>query len=308
MGGLSKYTSTKKIFKSKYLILTIHLMKRISLIFLIISPSLLSAQTISLDRVSKLKSSVVRVLVDDQAKGTAFFVTEDGWLATCWHVVEPAIMVDTIKKVVNIKKITIEFFNGEKVEVGIMIELLNNGYINAKSFDYCLLKIQTKPKTVFSFLKLGTFNNINEGEQVYTCGYPLGTQQQIISVGILSTKWVDTIKLTRTNYPDSLFFRNVAWLDLTMNRGNSSGPMIKLGNSITDDEVIGISTFILNPFAKAADELLEFLSKIPPNSGAFLNGVNFNALSKLFGSAIANNSVGVSGCVSIDHLTNKLKK
>ncbi len=191
------------------------------LAFLTLSPIILLSQSLDADRVSKLKSSVVRVFIDDQARGTGFFISQDGWIATCWHVIESAIMVDTAKKNISLKKMIVELSSGEDIEVGIMTELLYNGYLNAKAFDYCLLKIQVQPKTNFSFLKIGSYSSIREGEQIYTCGYPFGIKQQVIASGMLSTKWTDTLKLTRKSYPDSSLIRNVAWLDLTMNKGNS---------------------------------------------------------------------------------------
>jgi hypothetical protein len=59
----------------------------------------------------------------------------------------------------------------------------------------------------------------------------------------LSTKWTDKIKLQ----DNSEIEKEVSWLDL-MNKGkNSGGPVPK---NRSTEIFIGISTFILNPYAK----------------------------------------------------------
>ncbi|MDE3184550.1 MAG: trypsin-like peptidase domain-containing protein [Bacteroidota bacterium] len=259
------------------------------------------SQSLGADRISKLKSSVVRVFVEKQASGTGFFVTQDGWLLTCWHVIEPALIRDSSHRIIGLKKMYIQFSNGEKVEVGIMTDLLGKGYQNGISYDYALLKIQTTPITKFSPLKIGRFEDIQEGDEIYTCGYPLGIEQQFISKGILSTKWDDKETLKGGAGGESVINREVAWLDLTMNRGNSGGPIIKLGSTPNNDEVIGLADFILNPFANAADELINYLNENANKGSILIQGVDFGKMALLFGSAIAYNSIGVSGCISIDY-------
>ena len=156
-------------------------------------------------------------------------------------------------------------------------------------------------------LKIGKFANIREGDQIYTSGYPLNVQQQIPSSGILSSKWNESrVEIKRINLKDSLVLREVAWLDITMNRGNSGGPVVKMGKTYKDDEVIGIATFILNPSANAASQLVNYYSQ--PRSDINLDGVSSNAINLLFAQAISNNSIGVSGCISIKYLVNALGK
>jgi serine protease Do len=51
----------------------------------------------------------------------------------------------------------------------------------------------------------------------------------------------------------------VAWLDLTLNKGNYGGPVIKIGRTPDENRVIGIATFILNPFAQYAEAVIRHL-------------------------------------------------
>lgn len=277
-------------------------MKIFIILFFFISPIKYSySQSLGADRISKLKSSVVRVFIENQPSGTGFFVTNDGWLLTCWHVIEPAIIRDPTHKIIGLKEMYIQFSGGEKIQVGLSTILLNNGYQNAISYDYAFLKTKTNPVTKFTPLNIGSFDEIQEGDEIYTCGYPLGIEQQFVSKGILSTKWDDKNILTRNGKSDSAINRDVAWLDLTMNRGNSGGPIIKIGETSKDDKVIGIADFILNPFGNAADELINYIKNNASSGGVSIQGIDFSKMALLFGSAIAYNSIGVSGCISIDY-------
>lgn len=259
----------------------------------------MDAQSIDKQRLIHVKKSVVRILIDDKPSGTGFVVSKTGQIITCWHVIQPAISVDGATQKINLKKITAEFISGEKIELGIYTYLFNEGYKDALVYDYCFLEPSIKKNVPYEFLKLGSFENVNEGEQVYSVGYPLGIEQQFVSTGILSTKWTDKVKLqdgTEIN-------REVSWLDLTMNKGNSGGPILKIGT--TEDEVIGIATFILNPFANTSQEL----SNLSENLGVDIafGGISQVKVNKLFADAVVNNSIGISGCVSINHIKSVLK-
>jgi len=283
-------------------------MKKIILISIFLIPIICNAQSLGVERVKKLKESVVRVLIEDKPSGTAFFVTPEGLLFSCWHVVEPAIIRDsTTNSILGIRKLEIEFNGGEKVEIGIPIKLIQTKYNEMIAYDFVVLTMNTKPKSNFSFLKVGDFNNVNEGDAIYSNGYPLGIKQNIVSTGILSSKWTDTIPIFNLGRQVASYSRTVAWLDLTMNKGNSGGPVIKLGKTPDEDEVIGIATFILNPFANEAGQLAEFLSSGQMKMDMIMGGISNNKINELYAKAIANNSIGVSGCVSINHLLETMK-
>ncbi|HYQ58458.1 MAG TPA: serine protease, partial [Draconibacterium sp.] len=171
-------------------------MKNILLLFFALIPMLSNSQSLGADRIENINKSVVRILIDSVPSGTGFFVHKDGWVATCHHVIESAYIRDSLTNgLVGLKKIQIEFQNGEIVETGIMTYLLNDGYKNSFSYDYSLLKVQTEPKTNYRVLKIGKWSDVNDGDEIYSCGYPLGIKQRFISKGILSTKWSDTIPL-----------------------------------------------------------------------------------------------------------------
>lgn len=283
-------------------------MKKIIFSFLILAPYLTFSQSLGKERIERLNKSVVRILIDTIPSGTGFFVHKDGWVATCEHVIQPAYIRDSLtNNIIGLKKIYIEFQNGEKTEMGLLTFLLQEGYKNSVVYDYSLLKVQETPKTEFQTLKIGSWTDVNEGDVVYSCGYPLGVKQRFISQGLFSTKWKDTINWYVNNKIVDTLSRDVAWLDLTMNKGNSGGAVIKLGDTPEDDKVIGIASFILNPYARDAGFLADFLSSDKPKMDIIMGGISSNRVNELYSKAIANNSIGVSGCISIDYVLKFLK-
>ena len=249
------------------------------------------AQSLGYDRVVHLKKSTVRILINGHASGTGFIVSDQGMVITCFHVIEPALRLGV--------KTEAEFPSGEKVELNVFNYFLQSGVREALGDDCCLLIFAKKPQTQFEYLNVGSFNDVQEGDQIYTIGYPLSIKQPFISMGILSTKWIQSNHFTYMSKVDSLD-RDVAWIDVTMNRGNSGGPVIKIGSTLAEDKVIGISTFILNPYGPVAEQLATSIST--SNMDMLINGISQNKVTQLFAEAIANNSIGVSGCISIDHI------
>lgn len=274
---------------------------KLILIF-ILFPFIVFGQSLSPKRVANFKSAVVRILIEGDASGTGFFTNDNGLILTSWHVIEPALLRDVTGRVHGARKIEIEFSNGEKVSVGMKMDLLGQKYVSAVAYDYAFLNLLTVPKQSFTFLNLGDFNKVVEGEQVYSIGYPFGIKQQVISSGLFSTKWSDTARFANGHKRP----RDVAWLDLTMNKGNSGGPIIQLGKTPEEDKVIGIATFILNPYAHLAKQFSDYSEQTLTKRGTAveLNGVDFAKVTSFFSNAIYGNSLGVSGCVSINYSRN----
>lgn len=261
-----------------------------------------SGQSSSLtrERIDRLKKSVVKISIEEStATGTGFFISENGALLTCWHVITPAIVHDSLG--IRFRKIFIEMTNGSKIEVGIPLIFFEKERLNeqAVSYDFCILVPTKKINSNFSALKLGDYNIANEGDDIYACGYPLGLPYQFVSKGILSTKFVDTVLLHKNNLPDTKVTRNSALLDLTINKGNSGGPIIRIGRTIDEDVVIGIANFNINPFGSTA-ELLNNELKNRDNI-VLPTGISLTESMKLFSNAIIYSSNGISGCVSINH-------
>lgn len=259
------------------------------------------AQSLSLERVAKIKACTGKITIEgSNATGTGFIISTDGLLLTCWHVIEPAIIRSPQdNSVIGFKKTTIQFNDGKSFELSFSLDLLKKDYNNALAYDYCLLKIITKQTTSFQFLKLGDFNTLQEGQEVYTCGYPLGIDQQFISKGIASTKYIDTSIIIKSNTEIKKFRRSQALLDLTLNKGNSGGAVVKIGATIDDDVVIGIADFIISPVGNDAENIIKQLQA--SSGGVSISGIDPNQLFANIIQVLNNSSIGVSGCVAINH-------
>lgn len=267
-------------------------------------------QSLTKPRIDKLKACIGRVTVEDaNSTGTGFFVDSDGSILTCWHVISPAITKDSLNRIIGMRRIFVETNDGSKVEYGIPTIYFSNEKLNfnAVAFDFCTLSpLQPLIKHV-QYLRIGNFDDVQEGDEIYTAGYPLGLSYQFISRGTLSTKYVDsTMRYKRGNSPEKIIQRSVALLDLTLNKGNSGGPIIRLGASIEEDEVIGIANFLINPFGQNAEKLSEQLNKDNINY-RLPSGISLTESLKLFSAAVIYSANGISGCVSIDHFLQAIR-
>jgi serine protease Do len=159
---------------------------------------------------AELGSAVVQVRTPG-GLGSGFFVNEDGFLITNFHVTEGE------------TQISVEVFqqkNGElerKVYKQVKIVSLN------KFGDLALLKVEDKDAPKFVHVVLGDSDALAVGERVFAIGSPLGLERSVTE-GIVSTK-------TRQ-------LQGVLYLQTTaqINPGNSGGPLFNLRG-----EVIGVT-------------------------------------------------------------------
>jgi len=249
------------------------------------------------ERVKRIKGATVRILTDGQPSGTGFVASRAGLIGTCFHVVQHVQAAPNGQTQITYSpSIEVEFNDGSRLPGTVHVSCQSQGFLEALSKDYCILEVECKDLIP---LPLGTFTDAYEGADVYLCGFPLGINQPVVSIGMLSTKW------TTSGYLNQGSNREVAWLDITMNSGNSGGPIVLIGEEPEGDKVIGIASFGLNPFADPAEKLIEIVQTFP--GSATLMGVDFKKFATLIGAALSSNSLGVSGCVSIDYLKSKLK-
>jgi len=251
------------------------------------------SQSFSKERITHLRKSVVRISIKNDkgitiSSGTGFFVKE-GYILTCFHVIIPAIFDDNNlvrKKILNIY---IELTDGRKFEANISKKIISKPS-DAQRYDYCILFADI-PNREHEWLKIGDFNNAPEGAEIYTSGYPLGINEQCIAKGLLSTKFNDTI-----------IKRDEAWMDITLNRGNSGGPIIMIGTSIDEDEVIGIVDHGLTPGGKAMEDMEKYFTKQNKSpAGIYESGVRASDVFEIFSNVLSNCSLGVNACVSINY-------
>jgi len=242
-------------------------------------------------RTHQVKEGTVRVLVNGNPAGTGFVVAEN-LVATAFHVVQqvtPAPGGQT--QITYASNIEIQLQDGRRLVASPHPSVAGQNLQAAVGKDIALLTVPVKDLRP---LKLGHFADVSEGDSVYLAGYPLGVEQTIVAVGMLSTKW------KTPGYLGQGAARDVAWLDITMNKGNSGGPVLLLADDPSKDVVIGIANFNLNPFAQSAEEFAGMAAAFPGN--VIIMGIDFKRFAAIIGAALSSQSHGVGGCIAIDHL------
>jgi len=139
--------------------------------------------------------------------GTAFFVSNKGYLLTNNHVVKGC----------SLSKIT--YFNKEYDAKLIATD---------KTLDLALLKVKVKPKSYFSFSK----DEPKKLQKIYVAGYPLGkglSDDLKITTGIISAL---------KGFEDN---SNEIQVDAAINPGNSGGPIVNENGELVAIAVSGIT-------------------------------------------------------------------
>ncbi|MCW5554893.1 MAG: trypsin-like peptidase domain-containing protein [Verrucomicrobiae bacterium] len=162
------------------------------------------------DLVNQLGEAVVQVRTPGSL-GSGFFINEEGFLITNFHVIE-----------------------GES-QISIEVYHQRNGQLERQSYkqvrivamnkfnDLALLKIDDQDAPRFKFVPFGSADGLAVGERVFAIGSPLGLERTVTE-GILSTR-------TR-QIAGSLYLQTTTQI----NPGNSGGPLFNLSG-----EVVGVT-------------------------------------------------------------------
>jgi serine protease Do len=286
------------------------IMKNLVIIILVSISSLLNAQ-IESKFVEELKNSTVQILIDGNPVGTGFFVSEIGQIITNFHVIASLRKDSTTGAILN--KLEILTREKKRYNVHLYTYYIKEGLKESQLYDYCLLQaVGTKDSLKFPFLKLGNYNDLIEGQEIITCGYPLGIEEQFVSKGMISTKWKrrqDYWELkpeTGEKIITDSIYQDVAYLDMTTNKGNSGGAIVMI-NERQELLVIGIASFIITPNGKQSEKLLEKIKYLKSIKMQFSVGID--VFDELYNLALATsqNSVGISGLISIEHFKKTFK-
>jgi serine protease Do len=186
------------------------------------------------EQVQQIGESVVQVRTPG-GLGSGFFINEEGFLITNFHVIE-----------------------GE-TQISIEVYHQKNGQLERKSYkqvrivamnkfaDLALLKIDDENAPKFSRISLGNSDLLSVGERVFAIGSPLGLERTVTE-GIVSTK-------TRP-FQGELYLQTTAQI----NPGNSGGPLFNLRG-----EVVGVTNMKITfgeglGFAIPIEEVKHFLN------------------------------------------------
>jgi len=143
--------------------------------------------------------------------GSGFFINEEGYLITNYHVIEKEtkIEVTVFQKAKN-------GFEKKKFKK-VKIEAIN------PFVDLALLKIEDLGETKVKYVHLGDTGRIKVGEKVFAIGSPLGLERTVTD-GVISTR--------------NRAFEGLVYIQTNadINPGNSGGPLFNLAG-----EVIGVT-------------------------------------------------------------------
>jgi serine protease Do len=162
------------------------------------------------DLVKLIGEAVVQVRTPG-GLGSGFFINEDGFLLTNFHVIEGETQISV--EVYSTRTGQLEPRTYKQVR----IVAIN------KFEDMALLKIEDKDAPKFKYVPLGSADAMAVGERVFAIGSPLGLERTVTE-GILSTK-------TR-ELQGELYLQTTTQI----NPGNSGGPLFNLSG-----EVVGIT-------------------------------------------------------------------
>jgi len=160
--------------------------------------------------VSLLGEAVVQVRTPG-GLGSGFFISEEGFLITNFHVIEGETQISV--EVYHQKGGQLERKSYKQVRIMAM----------NKFADLALLKIEEKDSPEFTKVLLGDSDALSVGERVFAIGSPLGLERTVTE-GIVSTK-------TRPMQGD-LYLQTTAQI----NPGNSGGPLFNMRG-----EVVGVT-------------------------------------------------------------------
>jgi serine protease Do len=182
--------------------------------------------------------------------GSGFFINEQGYLITNYHVIE------------NETKVEVTLFqkqkNGfEKKQFKQVKIIAINPFV-----DLALLKVEDLEGSSIKFAYFGDINRIRIGEKVFAIGNPLGLERTVTD-GVISTK--------------NRAFEGLVYIQTNadINPGNSGGPLFNLAGEVVGVTNMGYIFYGGLGFAIPIDYVKHFIEnreafaydKDNPNSG-----------------------------------------
>lgn len=144
--------------------------------------------------------------------GSGVVVHKDGYVVTAAHVVESADLIE------------VHWRDDKFKSVAQVVSL-------SRTEDLALLKVTEMPKK-FTVVPLGDSDALKPGQRLFAIGAPYGLEHSLTS-GVVSA--------LRTNDRPGLLPRHLLQTDVSINQGNSGGPLFN-----DKGEVVGIASFMLS--------------------------------------------------------------
>ena len=165
----------------------------------------------TLEKCVDVFSEAVLMVSSPAGMGSGFFLNEDGYLITNYHVIEKETKIE-----VTMFQEAKDGFEKKKFKK-VKIEAIN------PFVDLALLKVEDLNDTNVKYVYLGDIEKVKVGEKVFAIGNPLGLERTVTD-GVISTK--------------NRAFEGLIYVQTNadINPGNSGGPLFNLAG-----EVIGVT-------------------------------------------------------------------
>jgi len=199
--------------------------------------------------VEQVSESVVKISTPS-GMGSGFFINQNGYLITNYHVIEKETKID----------VTV-FHKGDK---GFQKKKFKHVKIEAINpfVDLALLKVLDLDDAKITAVNLGNIDKVEVGEKVFAIGNPLGLERTVTD-GVISTK--------------NRAFEGIVYIQTNadINPGNSGGPLFNLAGQVIGVTNMGYIFFGGLGFAIPVDYVKHFLDntqayaydKDNPNTG-----------------------------------------
>ena len=160
---------------------------------------------------AKAVSDAVVKVSSPSGTGSGFFINEEGYIITNYHVIERETKIEVTMFAKSKNGFERKKFKKVKIEA-------INPFV-----DLALLKVEDLGSAESKFVYLGELERIKVGEQVFAVGNPLGLERTVTD-GVISTK--------NRAFESLLYIQTNA----DINPGNSGGPLFNLAG-----EAIGVT-------------------------------------------------------------------
>ncbi|MHC4153387.1 MAG: S1C family serine protease [Planctomycetota bacterium] len=204
----------------------------------------------SIEKCVDLFSEAVVKVSSPVGMGSGFFINENGYLITNYHVIEKETKIE-----VTMFQKTQDGFERKKFRK-VKIEAIN------PFVDLALLKVEDLDGAKVTFVYLGDIDRITVGENVFAIGNPLGLERTVTD-GLISTK--------------NRAFEGLVYIQTNadINPGNSGGPLFNLAGEVVGVTNMGYIFFGGLGFAIPVDYVKHFIEnrdafaydKDNPNTG-----------------------------------------
>jgi len=166
--------------------------------------------------------------------GSGFFINEDAFLITNYHVIEKETRIE-----VTMFQKTPDGFEKKKFKK-VKIEAIN------PFVDLALLRVEDTEGAEVKFVYLGDIDRVSVGEKVFAIGNPLGLERTVTD-GVISTK--------------NRAFEGLVYIQTNadINPGNSGGPLFNLAGEVVGVTNMGYIFFGGLGFAIPVDRVKHFI-------------------------------------------------